>query len=53
MGGECQIHATSGRKPGDQSRLVVRLLWFAGLWLGGVVTVAVVAYLLRLWIVPG
>lgn len=24
-----------------------RLLWFAGLWLGGVVTLAVVAYALR------
>ena len=29
-----------------------RLLWFAGLWLGGVGTVAVVAFCLRLWIAP-
>jgi hypothetical protein len=29
-----------------------RLLWFAALWLGGVGTVALVAYGLRLWIVP-
>jgi hypothetical protein len=27
-----------------------RLLWFAVLWLGGVGTVAIVAYGLRLWI---
>jgi hypothetical protein len=27
-----------------------RLLWFAALWLGGVCTVAIVAYGLRLWI---
>ena len=30
--------------------LAQRLLWFAALWLGGVATVAVVAYGLRLWI---
>jgi hypothetical protein len=30
--------------------LAQRLLWFAALWLGGVGTVAVVAYGLRLWI---
>jgi hypothetical protein len=29
-----------------------RLLWFAALWLGGVGTVAIVAYGIRLWIVP-
>jgi hypothetical protein len=32
--------------------LPVRLMWFAALWLGGVGTVAVVAYALRLWIAP-
>ena len=32
--------------------LAHRLLWFAGLWLGGVGTVAIVAYVLRLWIAP-
>ena len=31
---------------------VQRLLWFATLWLGGVSTVAIVAYGLRLWIAP-
>jgi hypothetical protein len=29
-----------------------RLLWFAALWLGGVGTVALVAFGLRLWIAP-
>jgi hypothetical protein len=32
--------------------LVQRLLWFAALWLGGVGTVAILAYGLRLWIAP-
>jgi hypothetical protein len=32
--------------------LAQRLLWFIGLWLGGVGTVAFVAYGLRLWIAP-
>ncbi len=32
--------------------LIERLLWFALLWLGGVGTVAVAAYGLRLWIAP-
>jgi hypothetical protein len=32
--------------------LIERLLWFALLWLGGVGTVAAVAYGLRLWIAP-
>ncbi len=32
--------------------LAQRLLWFAFLWLGGVGSVAVVAYGLRLWLVP-
>jgi hypothetical protein len=27
-----------------------RLLWFAALWLGGVGTVTIVAYGIRLWI---
>ena len=30
--------------------LVQRLLWFAGLWLAGVGSVAVVAFVLRLWL---
>ena len=29
-----------------------RLLWFAALWLGGVGTVAIVAFGLRLWLGP-
>jgi hypothetical protein len=29
-----------------------RLLWFAVLWLGGIGTVAIMAYVLRLWIAP-
>ncbi len=29
-----------------------RLLWFVVLWLGGVGTLAIVAYGLRLWIAP-
>ena len=30
--------------------LARRLLWFAILWLGGVASVAVVAFILRLWL---
>jgi hypothetical protein len=30
--------------------LAQRLLWFVGLWLGGVSSVAIVAYALRLWL---
>ncbi len=29
-------------------RLATRLLWFAGLWLAGLVTIAIVAYAIRL-----
>ncbi|MDB5501113.1 MAG: hypothetical protein JWR89_1015 [Tardiphaga sp.] len=37
--------------PPEKSRpLAQRLLWFAALWAGGVGTVAVIAYGLRLWI---
>ena len=32
--------------------LARRLLWFAALWLGGVGTVAIVSYGLRLWLAP-
>jgi hypothetical protein len=32
--------------------LAQRLLWFATLWLGGVGTVGIVAYGLKLWIAP-
>lgn len=33
-----------------QPSLVSRLVWFAGLWLAGVGTVAAVAYAIRLFI---
>ena len=38
--------------PGQQKPrlLAQRLLWFVSLWLGGVGTVAIVAYGLRLWL---
>jgi len=32
--------------------LAQRLLWFALLWLGGVGTVAILSYGLRLWLAP-
>jgi hypothetical protein len=35
-----------------QPPLTQRLLWFVVLWLGGVGSVAIVAYGLRLWIAP-
>jgi len=31
---------------------VTRLLWFAGLWFGGVVAVGLVAWLIRLLLLP-
>jgi len=38
--------------PGQQKLrpMAQRLVWFAALWLGGVGTVAIVAYGLRLWL---
>jgi hypothetical protein len=36
----------------DQRPLAKRLLWFAALWLGGVGTVALISFGLRLWIAP-
>ena len=38
--------------PPKTRSLAQRLLWFAALWLGGVGSVAIVAYGLRLWIAP-
>jgi hypothetical protein len=32
--------------------LAARLLWFAALWIGGVGTVAVISFGLKLWIAP-
>jgi hypothetical protein len=40
------------RPPEKLPSLPMRLLWFVALWLGGVGTVAIVAYALRLWIAP-
>lgn len=37
-----------GGKPRRELRR--RLLWFAGLWAGGVLTLAAVAYGIRLWL---
>ena len=38
---------------GQKARtLARRLLWFAALWLGGVGTVAIVSFGLKLWIAP-
>ncbi|WP_375412180.1 DUF2474 domain-containing protein [uncultured Bradyrhizobium sp.] len=37
------------RKPAPLMR---RLLWFGALWLGGVGTLTIVAYGLKLWIAP-
>jgi hypothetical protein len=36
----------------NQRPLAPRLLWFAALWLGGVGTVALISFGLRLWIAP-
>lgn len=33
-------------------RLTRRLLWFVGLWAASVAVLAVIAYAIRLWIVP-
>jgi hypothetical protein len=38
-------------KPPDRS-LAQRLLWFAALWFGGVGTVALISFALKLWIGP-
>jgi hypothetical protein len=40
-------------EPQKPPPLAQRLLWFLALWLGGVGTVAVIAFGLRLWIAPG
>ena len=33
--------------------LAKRLIWFVGLWLAGVGSVALVSFLLHLWLAPG
>jgi hypothetical protein len=35
-----------------QRPLMQRLLWFIALWAGGVASVTIVSYALRLWIAP-
>jgi hypothetical protein len=35
-----------------QRPLSQRLLWFVLLWLGGVGTVALISFILRLWLAP-
>jgi len=44
----------SQQKPGFLGKrpLMQRLLWFVALWLGGVASVTLVSYVLRLWIAP-
>jgi hypothetical protein len=32
--------------------LAQRLLWFVALWLGGIGTVTLISFVLRLWIAP-
>jgi hypothetical protein len=36
----------------ESTSLAQRLLWFLVLWLGGVGTVALIAFGLRLWLAP-
>jgi hypothetical protein len=36
----------------EQRPLTQRLLWFVVLWLGGVGTVTLISFCLRLWIAP-
>lgn len=40
------------RVPTSKRPLGQRLLWFAGLWLAGVGSVALVSLVLHLWIAP-
>jgi hypothetical protein len=44
----------NGKSSGEPTPrpLTQRLLWFAALWLGGVGTVTLISYGLRLWIAP-
>jgi hypothetical protein len=39
--------------PQSQPSLPRRLAWFVALWLAGTGTVAIVAFVLRLWLKPG
>jgi len=47
-----RFHRNGGSSEPNPRPLAQRLLWFAALWLGGVGTVSIVAFGLRLWIAP-
>jgi len=36
----------------EQPSLPRRLFWFIALWAGGVATVGIISYILRLWLAP-
>ncbi|WP_313618110.1 DUF2474 family protein [Agrobacterium sp.] len=44
--------AAPAPKPASQGKLSKRLLWFAAIWLASVLTLTVVAYGIRLMIMP-
>src|SRR5207248_8100429 len=50
--GEAGKRISLMREAPDPPPLRQRLLWFVALWLGGVGTVALLSYGLRLWIAP-
>ena len=50
--GSRQENASDQKAAPTPRPLTQRLLWFAALWLGGVGTVTLVSYGLRLWIAP-
>jgi hypothetical protein len=47
---KCELRKVGTSPP--QRPLAQRLLWFVALWLGGVGTVALISFALRLWIAP-
>jgi hypothetical protein len=50
--GSRQENASNQESGPSPCPLAQRLLWFAVLWLGGVGTVTLISYGLRLWIAP-
>jgi hypothetical protein len=50
--GSRQENASNQKSEPTPRPLTQRLLWFAALWLGGVGTVTLISYGLRLWIAP-
>jgi hypothetical protein len=50
--GSREENASNKEAESNPRPLTMRLLWFAALWLGGVGTVSIVAFGLRLWIAP-